>query len=371
MKKIFILASLVTGATLFASCESDRDSNPIYQTPTEFTLNVPAYVNGIYDLEHSKTVELTCTQPNYGFTAATTYTVQVALDENFETLESLATSFSTAKMDVISSELAVAATNLKVQAGVTEEEFPIETALYVRLKAQLNESQGVTYSNSVKLTKVRVYFALPPVTLPTKMYVTGDFCEWDWNKAPEMIPFHDGTTGAFWRMVYIPQGSAIKFNQSASADGKEFGATATLKDNNNAQLSGTDKIEVANGGWYLLVVRSAIDGRNTNYTVEFNEPAVYIYGEANGGTWEPNAAWKFTVPTTADDFFVSPAFAANAPDGIRVTVVVEGYDWWKSEFMVFDGKIEYRADGGDQDRIAGTAGQRVYLNFTSDTGKIE
>ena len=39
--------------------------------------------------------------------------------------------------------------------------------------------------------------------------------------------------------------------------------------------------------------------------------------------------------------------------------------------MVFDGKLEYRGAGGDQDRVPVTAGQKLYINFTNDTGRIE
>ena len=78
MKKLSILASLFMGLALFTACE-DQDNSPILQEPTSFTLNTPAYVNTVYDLENSTSLELTCSQPDYGFTAATTYTVEVSL----------------------------------------------------------------------------------------------------------------------------------------------------------------------------------------------------------------------------------------------------------------------------------------------------
>jgi hypothetical protein len=39
--------------------------------------------------------------------------------------------------------------------------------------------------------------------------------------------------------------------------------------------------------------------------------------------------------------------------------------------MVFDNKIVYRGMGGDQDRIQGMAGQKLYLNFGTETGEIK
>ena len=85
------------------------------------------------------------------------------------------------------------------------------------------------------------------------------------------------------------------------------------------------------------------------------------------------ATTKLDIPTTLDGQFVSPAFAKSVPggdgDGVRAYVKIEGFDWWKTEFMVFDGKIKYRGAGGDQDRVAGSAGQKLYLNFANDTGE--
>jgi hypothetical protein len=39
--------------------------------------------------------------------------------------------------------------------------------------------------------------------------------------------------------------------------------------------------------------------------------------------------------------------------------------------MVFGEKIVYRAMGGDQERVGGAAGQRLYLNFGNETGEIK
>ena len=124
----------------------------------------------------------------------------------------------------------------------------------------------------------------------------------------------------------------------------------------------------------MIVIRSAVNGRNIDYTIEFNEPAVWLIGGVikEGGDWTECAdGWKFTVPETADADFVSPAFAADAPEGPRAYVKVDGFDWWKSEFMVFDGKLKYRAAGSDLDRVTSKAGQKMYINFTKGTGKIE
>jgi hypothetical protein len=50
---------------------------------------------------------------------------------------------------------------------------------------------------------------------------------------------------------------------------------------------------------------------------------------------------------------------------------VEGADWWRTEYIVLDGKIVYRGNGNDQERVAVTAGQTVTLDFNAGTGSIK
>ena len=97
MKKISnILLAVTFALPLFTACETDNDSNPILNEPDTFTLNTPAYAaNNVYDLKNAQTVELTCSQPDYGFPAATTYTVQASFEHHHPTV-TLCTTVQTA-----------------------------------------------------------------------------------------------------------------------------------------------------------------------------------------------------------------------------------------------------------------------------------
>ena len=380
MKKSIIFASLLAGVLMFSSCESDRDDNPVLNEPTTFTLNVPAYVNTVYDLENSTSLELTCSQPDYGYTAATTYTVEVSTTQDFASFETLASTYTTAKMNVAADEIAVAATNLKVAEGAVDTDFPMETALYFRLKASVGTDQfgkelGTIYSNVISLPNVKLYFALPPVLVPENLYIVGDHNGWDWNKSLPMTLVW-GTDNVFWRMTYLTGG--WKFNTALAWDGGEVGYNGVVeyKDNAGAGISGegSGNIQVSNPGWYLVVITANVVGRDIQYTVAINEPEVWMIGDVTGVDWQDRAAgWRLEVPTTADGEFVSPAFAANATpeNGVRVYCPIEGHDPWHSEFMVFSEKIVYRATGGDQERVTTNKGQKLYLNFSNDTGRIE
>ena len=46
-------------------------------------------------------------------------------------------------------------------------------------------------------------------------------------------------------------------------------------------------------------------------------------------------------------------------------------DWWTREFIILDGKIAYRGNGGDQERVKVAAGAKVTLDFNAGTGVIE
>ena len=201
MKKISILAFLFAGMLSFSSCESDRDSNPVLQDPTEFVLNTPAYVNTTYDLANSASLELTCSQPNFGYTAPAVYNVEVSLSEDFSKSVLLDTKYSTAKMNVDASELAVAMTNMLVEAGMGESAFPITIGMYLRVKAELNSATSTVASitsNVIHLPNVKVEFALPPVLLPETVYVVGNHNGWNWgNSLPATLVW--GTNNMWWR----------------------------------------------------------------------------------------------------------------------------------------------------------------------------
>lgn len=382
MKKTALLLIPALALVAMTGCE-DQDTTPVFQEPTEFVLNTPAYVNGVYDLEQSDNIILTCSQPDYGFTAAVSYSVEVSFGNTFEegSYAALGSEYTSARMGVDAAELAAALTEL---SGKTEDQFPIVETVYVRLKAKLGKSgKGEIYSNVITLPSVRIHFALPPVSAPEQLYIVGQFCNWTWDSCTQFIDGYtnaaangnDGKSKIFWAMIYLPENGGLKINTAKAWDGGEKGYDAvTCVDNAGASISRSDdgNVVVGTAGWYLVVVNASVSGRDILYTINFNEPKVYLIGVAAGG-WDVLDDNLFTVPATADGEFVSKAFVEETPadSGVRACVKIDGLDWWQSEFMVFGGKIVYRATGGDQERVVGTAGQKLYLNFSDGTGKIK
>lgn len=384
MKKILKSALLIMmGLVMFTSCEDDNDSNPIVKTPTEFRLNTPALAATNIDLTNSSAIVFTCSQPNYGFPASTMYKVQVSLKEDMTDFVELDQSFPNTVCSVDAAMLASTLTTMELNAGKSEADFPMDVKVYVRMRAYMTTDTGEPVadteilSNVICLENVHLNYSLAPVTMPEHLYVVGNFCGWDWGNSFEFVPVYDHPE-MYWRMVWIDEGG-VKINTAKDWDGNEKGY-------NGITVAGdlADKIS-DNGGnissatpqWYLMVVTASVTGRDIKYTVEFNEPNVYLMGTCmDDSSWsELLDGAKFDVPTTMDGNFVSPAFKAACPggdgDGVRAYVKVPGNDWWHTEFIVLNGEIAYRGAGGDQERVAGNVGQKLYLNFATGKGEIK
>ena len=384
MKNIIKSALLVVmSLTLMTACSDDNDSNPSIQTPTEFKLNTPALENTPIDLANSSKIILTCSQPNYGYTASVQYTVQVATDENMTDAVELSETSNSAKVEIDANLLASTLTNIYVQKGKTEADFPMDVKAYFRLKANIVTSNGNVVegteilSNVVSLNQIHLLFSLPAVNLPSNVYVVGSFCDWDWAKSFDMVQVY-GTEDTFWRLVYIDD-SGIKLNTATEWNGSEVGyAGITVSGDCKDEIIDKDgNIASKNPGWYLVIVTTSVVNREIHYDVQFNKPTIWLIGPAAGSDdfAEEAEGWSFTVPTTKDGEFVSPAFVGSVPagtdKGVRMYVKIPGHDWWHSEFVTLDGKIKYRATGGDQDRATGNVGQQVHLNFAKGTGEIK
>ena len=384
---------LICAVCFFTACSDDNDENPVVKSPTTFHLNTPALAaNGIYDLTHSKSIELTCSQPDYGYPAVTRYTVEVATSADMSDARALSGSYTTAKIEVDAAELASTLTELYLAKGMSEHQFPLTAPVYIRVKAvqttaDNKEIEGTAItSNTIELSKVYFAFSLPPVTVPEKLYLVGSFNKWSWDNALEMIPVN-GSPNIFWHLVYLDgegNSAGVKFNSdkvwNKNAAGFEKITINPASDNAADIINANGNIGSSKPGWYLMIVECTVVGRDIKYNVTFNKPNVYLQGVCTAaGGWDLIPDNLFSVPATADGEFVSPAIGnavsggpSGSDPGVRICVKIPNTEWWKAEFIVYDKKIAYRGNGGDQTpRVAGAVGQKVYLNFTKETGEIK
>lgn len=380
MKKTYNIIVLLALIGLFWSCEDD--DNVVLQEPESFVLNTPKYASGIYDLKNTETIEFTTSQPEYGFTAAAIYKVEVSLSQDFSEYVTLSGSHTTAKFTINAADLALTLVGMH---GVTDEsEYPTDPhPLYVRLSSVLNEKDaGAVYSNIITLPLVKGYFALDPVVMPENMYIIGNAAgDWSWDNATVMIPVY-GSPGKFWAMQYLGQidgnNAEIMFNYTKAWDDNEFGfeGTAINENGGTADVGSSDSggnIGIGNPGWYIVVVTTSIEGREFEYAVDFYPPNVQLQGETAGGNWDTtDEAYRFTIPelsSGANAEFVSPPFTNTGK--VRASIKLPEHEWWHTEFIVLNGNFEARGAGDDQDPVIGDAGKKLYINFTTKTGKIE
>ena len=223
---------------------------------------------------------------------------------------------------------------------------------------------------------------LPPdIELPSKMYAIGSPFDWNWDNAKSLTPVHgfagaEGSPGTlksmYWMVQYFNADDQVKFNFNKDWDGNDFGFAA-ISDEAISFAEITDvggNISVGKAGWYIVTVTTTYNDDETGlvHSVDFYAPNIYALGDAIG-TWDIGEANKFTVPADASGQFVSPAFIADKP--IRMNIKLEGIDWWKTEFNIINGKIEYRGNGDEQAAVKVAVGQKAYLKFSDGTGEIK
>ena len=194
-------------------------------------------------------------------------------------------------------------------------------------------------------------------SLPENMYMIGDAVGgWDWEaNGLEMIPVN-GKTGQFWSIRYIEAGKGFKFN-SVKAWGGDF--TGLGEDSGYTVSDGN--CYVAENGVYMIYV----DTENKKLCVE---PAkVYGMGNCFGGWNEGMDNALFS----ASEGKLSVTIPASGELRIYAASSIATSDWWTREFIILEGKIAYRGNGGDQERVNVSAGQKVTLDFNAGTGTIE
>ena len=389
MKKIFnmlILSALAL--SMFTACEEDNDSNPTLKEPTSFVLNVPPYAaNNVYDLKNATSLELTCSQPDYGFPAATTYAVQVTLDEEFTEAEGdnvanykvLETTYTTAKMEVDALELNSAIIDLW-NAKSNGADFPVTPMpVTVRLKANITGSdRGVCLSNVIELPNVLATTAAA-LKIPNNIYMGGTMLGSDvWKTMPTI----NGMKGEYFLPMYFKKDDSFKLGVKEKEPIKLSSGNCTIADKSPASVA-DGEVKVTEAGWYVVYVKTTIEDNEYMFNLELLPSVeVYILGTVAGqtGDWAFSSENKFTIPANGEGDFVSPALVAGGE--IRMSVKVkDGIDWWKTEFTLYKGEIYYRenaniasnwnTDKGADYSAQASAGNMIYLNFITGKGEVK
>lgn len=368
-----------------ASCETDTDSNPTLQEPTSFVLNTPAYAeNNVYDLANSETVNLTTSQPDYGFPIVTNYQVQVSLDQNFtdvSTIEvpegirytTLADSYTQANMDVNVTQLNNAIVSLYQAANGGADPSGIEMPVYIRLLAHVNGTDlGWCCSNVITLPRVVVSYI---AELPAEVYVAGPSIRG--GSEPKELGAVYGNEGEWYGMVYMTAGSSLMYGDAET----QATVPTTVDDQASAGASATaDGVTFANAGWYALHLKMTIADNVLSSVLTVYPGTAYVTGDLTdpGETWpdaDPN--WALTAPADASGEWESPAFVGNGE--LRAYIKIPGLDWWHTEFTLYNGALYWRdadissnwaENVGAAYSVTCTAGQKLYVDFDHDRGEV-
>lgn len=192
MKKLNIFAYCLAGMLAFSSCQDDRDDNPTILHSETFTLN--ASTETVYDLQNIETIDWTCDVPDYGYSAAVTYSVQINKDNNWVDAEGEnAASYVTLETTYSTNQLKISAAEMDHSLIILNEWFDAETfptteqTVFVRIMSSISTvSDYEAYSEPVEIRYLPYYME---VSLePKTMYVVGDHNGWAANDdAPRLI----------------------------------------------------------------------------------------------------------------------------------------------------------------------------------------
>ena len=378
MKKIFytlLFAGLSLGA--FSSCDEDRDSNPIMNTNvSSFVLNTPANAVNVYDLENSQNIILTTSQPDYGFTAAVTYTVYMSIDgENF--VPTGVTSSSTTIVIPAKTINGIILDNI----GDGDLSAPIAVQMYLTANITGQEDLGVIKSNVITLPSVLAYVPVVELTLPEKFFIVGSYKASGWSTFNPLSTGYSWGDGRFYGIVALESGSNFKLSpKDGWGEDMGFGHSSVILDGDLAAgcTSSDDGNFVFNGstGVYLVTVIAKIANGSLLYTLSFSPANVYVISPTAEAGWAFDSAYQFA--DNGDGTMTSPALTASGE--LRLAVDC-GTDWWKTEFTIkSDGSLFYRvtdipnnwaADLGDDYSFQATSGQQIVLDFNTMTGSAK
>lgn len=380
MKKILwgLMLPVLT-LMMLSSCEKDTDSNPTFhENTTGFVLNMPAVApNNTIDLLATTNLIFTTNQPDYGgIPLRTSYDLQFSLDGDAAEPKYISLGeYTTTKIEVAGRKFNDKVVEAWTEAAGEGSVYPSGEVKEVSVRLHANVAGveiGSCYSNVIKLNVVATYKA-PDIQLPEELLFCGSFIGDAWKT---WTPLHIvyGLDGNHFLTMYVPEGGEFKWGTYAEqwlgyADFKSYDdqAGAGLSDNGG-------NIKVANAGWYSFAVKAKINGEKIDYTMTVYPAKLYIIGNATGSWTDSDAALALSAPADNTGVWESPAFAGGGE--MRAYCKIGDFDWWRTEFTLFKGKLFWRevnlpdswkADLGADYSVSPEAGQKLYVTIGATT----
>lgn len=352
-KNLFFL--LLAGMFAFTAC-SDEASTIINDLTDEenneitFVLHAPnnnSYVL-IADNANSIIDILTCEQPDYGFPAGVTYTVDICESgKGFEEFASLASTGYGEKVLIKTSELNDAMSSLGMSNE--KESYSVD----IRLRAFVNDKIAVLKSNTVTM-------ALTPYIDArgrTPVYFVGSIFKTNWNNNdPTMILFADDDTDdmQYTYTGFVEKDSEFKIIRELGSYNAEWGAGDAAGE--LVTKGGHNIIACTADGYYTI----SLDLADNKYTIERlgTTPTRYdqlsLVGNFNG--WGEDPDLDLTRSSYDDHIWVNEKITIPSDGELKIRV---DHDWttsfggsnglWKEkqgEFAVLDGGDNIKVKAG-------------------------
>ncbi len=357
---------------VFAACNTDVDSNPVvgsecYPVPQTFVLNTPAYSTQDIDLQKSKTLNLTWSQPNYGFPTTPVYSVEMSGTGNFTTLYTededgnvigkpdyvLLDETVKGKVTGEFTSSEIDKTLEKLMGWKEATDIPEKQKLFFRIKSALvgadGKEYGVVRSNIVELKVLPYYEALKAADPDFWYMVGGCIGDGSWSnnadgKGVSIMPLfavdgekYDAKTGdgLFEYVSWFPAGGSFKILEFVG--NWDYGICADGAYRNAGDDPGD--IKVADAGYYTITLNTA--------SHEFSM-------KAYEGT--PKVYESICLAGTFNDWGDQPMSAFNTYDGAENHI-------WTANFTAGDGcKLKFKMAGSWDDNWGSTS-------FPYGTGK--
>jgi hypothetical protein len=377
MKKIFSYAMLLfAGAFAFTSCSDDNDSNPTITQPTEFVLNSPADANGNIDLEKSKSIALTWSQPtpytDFNAPVVPTYTVQFSTKGSFNKQYDANLEDNTGADFIALDETYASGQNALVNAAALnkaimqlnpdwdETTTPEKLTLSIRVKAVIRDvsfrEYNPIFSNVVSMNVIPFYTAISAADPEIWYLIGGDIADGKWGDevGVSQVPMQSiagfeynkktGQGEITWT-GYLA-GNGFKLKKVPTSWDEQWGqgsAFGSFKKNDG----GSSDIKVPEAGIYTVTLNTADD----ELKVEKYDgtPAVFsgmaISGTFNG--WSDTAMEPLHTYAGAEnhEWVITQSFTAGTEIKVKQ---VGSWDYNKGgEFVNYaDGMYVYGVDNG-------------------------
>jgi starch-binding outer membrane protein SusE/F len=365
MKKYNILYFTLLVLLSLTACEDEigPKMNPAAEDGTlSFQLNQTRYSDWTYVLEaanaDSAMDALTCVQPDYGFTAAVTYTVQVCFDENFAdgSYTSLSTTVNGEKVDVNTLEMDKAMNTLY---GTSFPDPAVVKDIYVRLSAFISDATAtpltdeptvkVLYSNVIMLKVLPYYIEdLKPFTevTPVPYYVIG-LGDGNWNNDASGLgvsiyplnlvsgnKYNDAGNGTFTFTSYFQASRGFKLISDIGSWSEQWGSSdgALTPVHNDG---GSQNFFVPSDGYYTILLNSITN--TLSITAASITPDVYsslsMIGDVT--SWSTDIEMTAAESTSNHVWYTTYTFTADSPSdgGVKFRTTGDwGTNWGSANF---------------------------------------